>query len=157
MQARSLIQPALAALEMSPRERGQHLRLPMADMPEEEETTLGSALVSSLRSFLRQVPLSTHHAPMLAQWGAGVSHVAKTAGHDPIWALCLARSSPVAAAVVRSRGAHGTVAAATPDLLVQALKVGHIRQFAVNRIRVCRIMCLIAGLDDGTWVVCLDD
>ena len=54
-QAQARIQPALSALDLSARERAQHLRVPICELPPEEETTLGSSLVSSLRSFLRQV------------------------------------------------------------------------------------------------------
>lgn len=59
-QARAKMQSAVAALGMSARERAMHLRVPFAELPEEEDTTLGGCLVSSLRSFLRQALL---HAP----------------------------------------------------------------------------------------------
>ena len=55
MQVQRTIEPALPALELSPKERARHLRIPASKVQAEEETTLGGALMTSLRSWLRQV------------------------------------------------------------------------------------------------------
>ncbi|KAK9810580.1 hypothetical protein WJX73_001776 [Symbiochloris irregularis] len=81
------IAPALAALDVSPKERALHLRISASRVPPEEETTLGGSLISSLRSWLRQIREMVYHT--LGFMPSQVPGFAGTQQHAQLWRQAL--------------------------------------------------------------------